>query len=516
MKNWLRFGFIILSFNLFQGCRNSLTDDGNSTADGVEPNSTRDLLWDSNFAPSPPPFDSPTLRWTTVSTDFIAGYEVALGTSPGETNVVNWQASDSYNAHIFENLNITECTTVYATIRSVDITGFPVQVLSESNGLISDSTPPPFGTEIDVTADDAIFNVGPTTTWTPTSDNCGGVTGVHYEYAIGTSLGASDIVPFTNIGSVSSYRVQAGIDGVDAGLTFQVGVQYFSTVRAVDESGQYTEQSHPTYGPWYFGFDPRDLPNMVAWLNPAENISVIDENGRNATDGLFTGNIDQVNDLSGSVNVHNFRDFNQRPVFDIPQNAIDYSGGNMCLAPSNHADLNLATVNQRNLTVVFETSGDISSRQVVYEEGGNVRGMNIYIANNRLHCGFYNTPNDGDGSQPFVSVDTIVAPNSRYVVTWVFDYTNYAGPTGPDGALRCYVNGAQIGTTQTTTSRLFAHSGAIGLGCKNNTTVFESGVSSGNGNYFSGSVLELMLFNDPPDAATITNIHQFSQGKWGF
>ncbi len=513
MKILLRTFFILIITTFIQSCRNSLTDDDQSTADGVAPNSTVNLVWDSNVTSDPSPVATPTLRWTTVSTDFIDGYEVALGSSPGLTDIVGWQASDNYNSHIFDSVPMVDCQRVYATVRSIDITGFPIQVLNEGSGLIRDISPPVFGTEIDVTADDAIFNEGPTTTWIPTVDNC---STVRYEYAIGTSPGGSDVFPFTDIGNVSSYRVIAGQDGASAALEFQVGVQYFSTVRVYDEAGLYSEQRHPTYGPWYYGFDPRDLPNMVAWLNPFEHTTIIDENGRNATDGLFTGNIDQVNDISGSPNVHNFQDLSQRPIFDIPQNAIDMSGGNMCLAPNNHADLNLATVNQRNLTVVFETGGNTGATQIVYEEGGNVRGMNVYISNNRIYCGFYNLPEDGDGSQPFVSVNTPASPNTRYVVTWVFDYTNYTGPSGPDGTLKCYVNGSQIGTTQYSTSLLYAHSGNIGLGCKNNTSFYHTGVSSGNGDYFQGQILELMLFNDPPDEDTITNIHQFEAGKWGF
>jgi len=84
---------------------------------------------------------------------------------------------------------------------------------------------------------------------------------------------------------------------------------------------------------------------------------------------------------------------------------------------------------------------------------------------------------------------------------------------GPDGDLRCYVNGVNFDST-TTTSRLFAHSGAVGLGVVNNQTVYEGGNSSNSGDNFLGSIYEVMLFNDVPTDADVVNVHTYLDNKW--
>ena len=139
--------------------------------------------------------------------------------------------------------------------------------------------------------------------------------------------------------------------------------------------------------------------------------------------------------------------------------------------------------------------------------------MNIYIFNGNLYCGFYNVPEDGDGSQPFTSVSTPISANSVYFVTWVFDYTNYVNAAGPDGSLTCYVNDSVIGTT-TSTSRLFAHSGNIGLGHIDNQSCFEDSSCPSSGMNFDGEIYEVMIFNNVPSASDVTNVHTFLSNKW--
>ncbi len=261
-------------------------------------------------------------------------------------------------------------------------------------------------------------------------------------------------------------------------------------------------------------FNPDDLPSMVVWLDGTRYTSIRDNSGNNANNALFSGVVRYWDDVSGSANVHNFYQTttSARPTFDTTTGYFNYDGVNDYFAVNNHADLNIATVSQRNLTVAIKTSNNITSRQMIYDEGGNIRGMNIFIFNGSLHCGFYNIPNDGDGPQPYVQVSEPITTNSIYFVSWVFDYTNYTGPTGPDGSLKCYVNGVEIGTA-TTTSRLFSHSGAIGIGAVNGNTVMENGVNN-TGSYFKGSIMEVMIFNDPPTVNTITDVHRYLSFKW--
>jgi hypothetical protein len=261
-------------------------------------------------------------------------------------------------------------------------------------------------------------------------------------------------------------------------------------------------------------FTPDDLPDMIAWLDGSKLSSIRDSSGVNANNPAFDGTVRFFDDTSGSTNVHNFyqNTASNRPSFDPSTGLFTYDGVDDFLTVTNHADLNLDTVNQRNLTVAFKTGSDIATRQVIYDEGGSVRGMNIYIYNGDLYCGFYNTTEDGDGSQPFVSVTSAISTEEVYYVSWVFDYTNYVDPGGIDGSLECYVNGISIGT-ESTTSRLFGHPGAIGVGGVTGSTVMDNGVLA-SGAYFSGSIMEVMIFNDPPTATDIIDVHRYLSFKW--
>ncbi|MDA0241521.1 MAG: hypothetical protein O3A84_16060 [Proteobacteria bacterium] len=41
----------------------------------------------------------------------------------------------------------------------------------------------------------------------------------------------------------------------------------------------------------------------------------------------------------------------------------------------------------KSMVISFETGSDVTSRQVLYEQGGNLRGLNAYIDNGTLHIG---------------------------------------------------------------------------------------------------------------------------------
>ncbi len=339
-------------------------------------------------------------------------------------------------------------------------------------------------------------------TWPASADFCGIS---HYEWSIGTTPEGEELVSWENIGNVTTYR--------DENLTLDSSATYYTSIRVVDEAGNISGAY--TSDPWV-RLDPvRDLPNLILRLDSEALTSLIDENGTNASSGGFTNSIDIWNDTSTTGASHNFfaTSATARPTLNAG-GYLDFDG-NDGLTVNDHVELNIGTVSQRNFTAVFETGGDINTRQIIYDEGGNVRGMNLYIFNGQLYCGFYNTVEDGDGPQAFTFVSVPIATNSRYIATWIFDYTNYTGPTGPDGNLECVVNNVSIGTT-TSTSLLYAHSGDIGLGAKVQDTYYETGSSGGNGQNFTGSIFEFMIVNGVPTADDIVIIYEYLSDKWNF
>ena len=165
------------------------------------------------------------------------------------------------------------------------------------------------------------------------------------------------------------------------------------------------------------------------------------------------------------------------------------------VAIPNSSDINTTTVNERTTFVEF-TPNDITSTQVVYEEGGNVRGFNIYIEDGQVYVGAYNLIVAEGVFSAFLS--TPIVAGQAISVTTVFDATV--------GTLTGFINGAAFGVAPAGT--VFGHAGAIGLGGAAGRTVLESGVINGtNANGFSldGSISSFGIYN-----RTLSNDEVFS------
>ncbi len=449
------------------------------------------------------PQNAPAINWTNPAVFDHIMY--ALGTTSGAQNHTAWNNIGTVTNYTHSALTgLTECQAYYPSIKAISAEADESTVLTSTSFYWDNTAPTGLGVP-DVSADNATNLSSTTTTWTAASDNC---VLDHYEIAIGTTAGATDIQTWIDIGNVTSYKVQNGTDG--ASFTLAESTNYYITLKAVDEAGFEMIQNSAAFTV----FNPAvSLPNMVLRLDASDLTSVLDNGGLDASNGAFNGSVEDWLDTSGSANTHHFYRDTAAPTFDGVDNHLVFNGTNQNLSVANHAELNTATVNQRNITASFQTSADTTTLQIIYEEGGASRGMNIYISGGNLYCGFWNVVDDGDGTQPFTSVSTAISANTIYHVTWVFDYTNYTGGAGPDGDLTCYVNGSSIGSTPST-SLLYAHSGAISIGSYANDSYDHTGSLSGDGGYFNGDIMEVMLFNDPPDATTVNTIHTYLEDKW--
>ena len=363
----------------------------------------------------------------------------------------------------------------------------------------TDSTSPIMGAITSVSSN-ASSTVSTTVKWDTASDNCSIKS---YELMIGTTPGGSDILAATNIGDVTEYTA--------SGLSLSYTTNYYTSVKAIDSLGN--KSSMVTSSSWTV-FDPRTLTDLMTWLDSAQIASIKDNAGNTPNQTGFGGDIQTWSDMSGSTTAHDYTAVSgNRPDWDYTEKAVVFNGSNDLTTTPNSGEINIGLVAQRTIQTVIKTSNDINSRQVIFEEGGGTRGLNIYIFQGELYCGFWNATNDGDGTQAFVSSKTTISQDTKYVVTMLFDYSNYAGASGVDGQIECFVDGASIGTN-TTTSRLFSHSGAIGLGGMNNSSRFETGTSSGNGHYYKGHIYEFLMYNTAHSDSSIEKLTNFHKNKW--
>ena len=175
--------------------------------------------------------------------------------------------------------------------------------------------------------------------------------------------------------------------------------------------------------------------------------------------------------------------------------AAAFDGKGDAIKIKNSRDINLGTHGQRTISLQFQAD-DISGnkRQVLYEEGAGVRGLNIYIDEDRLYVGGWNTPSresgwSGTWLSTKLSTDKVSA-DKWHKVDLVLD----GGRQVTQDAFRGYLDGQQFGSGAG--SQLWSHSGGIGIGSINGGTRFHDGITPNSGSGFAGSVDEVMIFND--------------------
>ena len=154
----------------------------------------------------------------------IAKYEYAIGTTSGGTDTVAWTSAGTAVEKTITGLSLTSGKRYYISIRSTNGAGM-VSAVGTSDGIIVDATPP----TTPAVTDDGQYTKSATTihaSWTA-SDAETGIT--LYEYSVGTSAKATNVVGWTNIGKTTSVT--------RSDLTLASGTSYFINVRATNAAG---------------------------------------------------------------------------------------------------------------------------------------------------------------------------------------------------------------------------------------------------------------------------------------
>ncbi|MCF8223014.1 MAG: HYR domain-containing protein, partial [Bacteroidales bacterium] len=198
--------------------------------------------------------------------------------------------------------------------------------------------------------------------------------------------------------------------------------------------------------------------------------------------------------------------WNSRPVVQFN------SGFSQFLNIPDHTDINTGgPYDKKTIIVSFRTGSDISTRQVLYEEGGGVRGLNIYIENDSLYLSGWNENNDDGGlTTPwsYIDVDTVISPNTPYYAMLQFNFD------GGSGGVTGWLNGALIDTLSGA-GRLFAHPGDIGVGAMDNDSYFWDGPDGGEDHYFNGYIGELIVSNIVYNQAQQKIVNNYLAAKYG-
>jgi C1A family cysteine protease len=171
-------------------------------------------------------------RWT-ASTDpesGIASYAYAIGTTAGGTDLVPWTDNGAGTGVTRTGLSLANGATYYFSVKAVNGSGLASDPANSNGQTVDVTTPAPPGAVNDGTGPDDAFAGSLTqlsANWTASSDPESGI--ASYLYAIGTTAGGTDLVPWTDNG--------AGTGVTRTGLGLTNGATYYFSVKAVNGSG---------------------------------------------------------------------------------------------------------------------------------------------------------------------------------------------------------------------------------------------------------------------------------------
>ncbi len=185
--------------------------------------------------------------------------------------------------------------------------------------------------------------------------------------------------------------------------------------------------------------------------------------------------------------------------------AIDFSGDSKHLDVADSKDINTGgPYSGKTLVAVFKTAGDIAARQVIWEQGGGVRGLNLYIDGGNLYVNGWNL-GEAEVQWGPTGLSRPVSAETPYVATLVLD----AG----EGTFEAFVNGAHVGLAGGV-SKLYGHSNDCAFGHVEGATRFHDGSTAGPAD-FGGEIAEFHQYNKVLSSIDRQNIETALMLKYG-
>ncbi|MDE1463326.1 retention module-containing protein [Spartinivicinus poritis] len=230
-------------------------------------------------------------------------------------------------------------------------------------------------------------------------------------------------------------------------------------------------------------------------------------------DELVSGNrfddiatADQINDrgrLRGNASLVDEAISGKALSLDGAGDYIDINNSKEINNYSHNKPIGGAGFSGRSISFGFKVDGtDLDSRQVIFEEGGNVRGLVIYIENGELIVGGYNRPDNINWQGSYAKADiTNLDTNEWHHVALVLDPANQQ--------LTGYLDGNSFQQVQG--DLLYRHPGDISIGRTGDQNVFldNDGVSrvDNSPNYFKGLVDDGLVYNRALTDAEVKVLH---------
>ena len=179
--------------------------------------------------------------------------------------------------------------------------------------------------------------------------------------------------------------------------------------------------------------------------------------------------------------------------------SIDFDGVDDGILIPDDNDINTATTAQRTVELVFNAD-DVTTRQVLYEEGAGTNGFTIYLDGGRAYV-----TGEDDGDWADADISAAVSTGTTYHIAFVFDQSN--------NSFTGYLDGTDIGSVTVNNAVFPAHSGDVGIGYAPDGVQFHDGEDGGGGYYFDGRISDVALYNVALTQATLQRHADIVQGN---
>ncbi len=172
-----------------------------------------------------------------------------------------------------------------------------------------------------------------------------------------------------------------------------------------------------------------------------------------------------------------------------------YFNGSSSVRIQNSNLINTGVQTQRTIALWFKAS-DVSSRQVIYEEGGTVNGISIYIEGGEIYVHIW----ERSGSTYTFGGEAVkktISANEWTHVALVFD-SSITSTSGEDN-FKGYLNGDLFGGVYDSKgdNGLSNHSGDINIGRTGGGLVYAVDQNGSNSFFYTGYIDEFKLWNRP-------------------
>lgn len=217
--------------------------------------------------------------------------------------------------------------------------------------------------------------------------------------------------------------------------------------------------------------------NLIFWLLSEEGTSTTSQGATLSSWLDQSGNSNDANEDAPGPTYNTVLD-NYRP-------ALDFSGSSLGgFTIPDDADINFGgnPFTAKSYFISFRTGSDVTSRQMVYEQGGGGTGFNMFIQSGVLNWNVYQSNTD------FSSSGTSISANTNYLVTFIFD--------GDNNRWDAYLNGSSVANNTSTNSTIGTHSGNVGIGVINSNTQYPGPIDVANGEGFLGHIMEMVYYSD--------------------